>query len=112
MNPILLYITVPSALEANSIVRQLLEERLIACANVMAGATSHYRWQGKIEQAEEAVVFAKTTPALAERVIARVKSLHSYECPCIVTLPIMQGYSPFLDWIAGETSAVSHADRG
>lgn len=112
MNPMVLYITAPSAQEANSIARALLEERLIACANVLDAAVSLYWWQGKIEQNAEAIVFAKTTSALAEQAIARVKALHSYECPCIVALPIHAGYPPFLDWIRAEASAISHADKG
>lgn len=104
MKNMLLYITAGSAEEAASIARDLLDDRLIACANIIDGAKSLYRWDGKIEQESEAVMIAKTREDLVEKVIERVRELHSYDCPCIVALPIVSGNPAFLDWIDEETA--------
>ncbi|WP_246148460.1 divalent-cation tolerance protein CutA [Skermanella pratensis] len=95
--------TAPTPGEAHRIGRTLVEERLAACANLLPGMTSVYRWQGKVEQADEVVVIAKTTADLFDRLAARVKEIHSYDCPCIVALPLERGHAPYLDWIAAET---------
>ncbi len=72
-------------------------------ANVLDGATSIYWWQGALEQAGEAVLILKTRTELVERLTARILELHSYECPCVVALPIAAGNPQYLDWIAAET---------
>jgi periplasmic divalent cation tolerance protein len=102
---LLVYITAPDAAAAKRIGRSVVEERLAACANVIDGMSSIYWWQGKVEEASEAVLILKTTVARAEELIARVKTLHSYECPAIVALPIARGSAEYLDWIGGETAA-------
>lgn len=98
------YVTAGSREEALAIGRTLVEERLAACANVLGGMTSIYWWQGAVEQASEAVLILKTRTELVERLTARVTEIHSYECPCVVALPIEAGNPPYLDWIAGETA--------
>lgn len=98
------YMTASSAAEANNLAETLVGEGLAACVNVMPGIRSVYRWQGKIEQAEEVALIAKTRRELAERLIARAKALHSYDCPCIVVWPIVAGLPAYLDWIAAETT--------
>ena len=99
-----LYITVGNAEEAASIARELLDARLIACANIIDGAKSLYRWEGKIAEEKEVVMIAKTREDLVGKVIDRVRQLHSYDCPCIVALPIVAGNPAFLDWIDEETA--------
>ena len=103
MDMIFVYMTVPTPDEAHRIGRILVEERLAACANLLPGMTSIYRWQGKVEQAGEVVVIGKTRADLFDRLEARVKELHGYDCPCIVALPLSRGHAPYLDWIAAET---------
>ncbi|UEM20122.1 divalent-cation tolerance protein CutA [Skermanella mucosa] len=103
MDVIFVYITAPTLDEAHRIGRALVENRLAACANLLPGMTSIYRWQGKVEQAGEVVVIAKTTAGLFDRLAARVKEIHSYECPCIVALPLTRGHAPYLDWITAES---------
>ena len=98
-----IYVTVSDQDEAQSIGRTLVEERLVACANVMGGMTSVYRWEDRVEQAQEAVLLLKTTTALVKRVMARVCELHSYEIPCIVSWTIDEGNPEFLQWIENET---------
>src|SRR5690348_13012442 len=91
MQHVLLYITARDKPEATTIARNLLEARLIACANIIDGATSLYRWEGKIETAGECVLIMKSEQRHVQAIIGRVKQLHSYECPCIVAMPIVQG---------------------
>jgi periplasmic divalent cation tolerance protein len=97
------YVTAGSRHEALSIGRTVVEERLAACANVLEIMASIYWWQGALEQADEAVLILKTRAELVERLTARIMELHSYECPCVVALPIAAGNPQYLDWVAGET---------
>jgi periplasmic divalent cation tolerance protein len=98
------YITTSSPEEARRIGRQLVEERLAACVNIIPGMTSFYWWQGKIEEGSETVLIAKTRAELVEPLTERVKALHSYTVPCIIALPIVGGNRGFLQWIADETA--------
>jgi periplasmic divalent cation tolerance protein len=104
MEPCLVYMTVESKAQALSIGRSLVEERLAACVNVIEGMNSIYRWEGKIEEADEVVLIAKTRRARLDQLIARVKALHGYDCPCIVALPIVKGNPDYLAWIDRETA--------
>jgi periplasmic divalent cation tolerance protein len=90
--------------EARTIAADLVDRRLAACVNLVPGIRSIYRWQGEVADDAEVVMFAKTRTDLVEAVTARVKELHSYDCPCIVALPISAGNGDFLDWIAAETA--------
>ena len=99
----MVYVTAKDKDEAKAIGRGLLEEKLAACVNIIDSVSSIYWWKGKIEEAEEAVLIAKTKETLVPELIKKVKSRHSYECPCIVSLPIQDGYPLFLDWIKNET---------
>ena len=98
------YITAGSRDGAVRIGRALVEERLAACANVIDGMTSIYRWQGEIEEDAEAVLILKTRAELVDRLVERVKSLHDYDCPCVVALTVDGGNPAFLDWIEAETT--------
>jgi periplasmic divalent cation tolerance protein len=98
------YMTAANVDEAKTIGRELVESRLAACVNILPQMHSIYRWEGKIEDATEVVMVAKTTAAKLPQLTARVKSLHSYECPCIVSLKVEGGYQPYLDWITGSVS--------
>ncbi|QAZ67307.1 divalent-cation tolerance protein CutA [Solidesulfovibrio carbinolicus] len=104
MTAVFAYITAPSVEEAERLGAALVEERLAACANIFPAMRSVYRWKGAIEKADEAVLVAKTRQSLAQALIARVKELHPYEVPCVVTLPITDGLPDFLRWIDDETA--------
>ena len=93
------YITTASRGEAEKIALAIVEENIAACANIFPGIRSIYRWQGKVEQADECAVIAKTTSVRFDALQKRVKELHSYECPCIVAWPIVAGNEEFLEWI-------------
>ncbi|MBM3569238.1 MAG: divalent-cation tolerance protein CutA [Alphaproteobacteria bacterium] len=98
------YVTCASRDEALRIGRALVEERLAACVNIVDGMTALYRWQGKIEQGSEAILILKTRAAQVSALTARIKALHSYSVPCVVTWPLTQGNPDFLAWVETETS--------
>lgn len=98
-----IYITAANEAEAGKIGRTLVEEKLAACVNILP-VKSVYRWGEGIEEEEEAVMFVKTRQELTDRVIDRVKELHSYDVPCIVSFNIEKGNSEYLDWIGESTS--------
>jgi periplasmic divalent cation tolerance protein len=97
------YMTASSAAEARRIARALVRERLAACVNILGPITSVYRWKGRIEQGREVAFIAKTQVSLQSKFVARVRALHSYECPCVVFVPIKGGNPAFLRWLAEET---------
>jgi periplasmic divalent cation tolerance protein len=97
------YITVRDEAEALVIGRTLVESRLAACVNVLPQMKSIYWWEGEIEQSSEVVLIAKTKQDLVDELIDRVKQLHSYTCPSIVSWPIHSGHQAYLDWIEKET---------
>lgn len=101
---VVLYITCTGRDEATRIGRALVQERLAACANVIGELTSIFSWQGNIEEAAETLLIAKTRKALVDTATERVRTLHSYECPCVVALPIVGGNPAFLEWIGTETN--------
>lgn len=100
---VLLYVTAGDADSAAEIGRALVEERLVACANVIPQVRSFYRWEGTIHDESEAVLIAKTEETRAEAATARIKALHAYDLPCVVVLPIAGGNHDFLRWIEKET---------
>ena len=97
------YVTVPSREAAMAIGRAAVEARLAAGANVVPGVASIYRWQGAIEEADEVIVLLKTRRELVAPLTEKIVALHSYDCPCVVALPIEAGHAPYLDWIRDET---------
>jgi periplasmic divalent cation tolerance protein len=99
------YITASDKDEAMAIGKALVTDRLAACANVFDGVRSLYRWEGKVQDDQEAVLILKTRAELVDAVTNRVKELHSYNVPCIVSWPIQDGNSEYLSWLHAETEA-------
>jgi periplasmic divalent cation tolerance protein len=95
----LVYVTTAGSDEAILIAETVVTERLAACANILNGVTSIFHWDGKLCRETEAVLILKTTEEKTNALTARIKKLHSYECPCIAVLPIEGGNSEFLNWI-------------
>ncbi len=108
----LVYITASSVDEARAIAKELVSSRLAAGANIIENISSIYWWEGEIQNEKEALLIAKTKESLVEELIEKVKSMHSYSCPCIVSLPIIKGNKPFLDWIVDTTSYQGAVVRG
>jgi len=105
MAALFVYVTAGSLAEAREVGRALIEARLAACVNLLPGMRSMYHWQGAVQEDEEVVLIAKTREALLDRLVETVRRVHSYECPCVVALPVAGGNPAFLDWIAEETAA-------
>lgn len=99
----LVYVTAASNDEARAIAKTIVAERLAACANILGPMESIYWWDGAVQAEPEVSFIFKTKSELLEPLIARVKALHSYDCPCVVALPIAAGNPEFLNWIDKQT---------
>jgi len=86
--------------EAARIARALVESRAAACVNIVPGLRSIYRWKGAVEDASEWLLLIKTTRERFDRLRAEFRSLHSYEVPELVAIPIVDGLEPYLSWIS------------
>ena len=102
MQTVFVYSTAASQAEALSIARAVLEQRLAACANIIPAMTSLYWWEGALEQAQEVGIIFKTTQEAAESLTQAIKERHSYQCPCVIVLPINGGNPDYLRWIGQE----------
>jgi len=96
------YVTTAGVEEARRLCRAVVEERLAACANILGEVESYFSWEGRVQQEKETAFILKTTASKLNRLIERLKELHSYQIPCIVAWPIKAGYQPYLDWVAKE----------
>ncbi len=95
-------VTTPDAGKAAEIARALVEERLAACGNVVAGLRSIYRWEGKVQDDAEALLVLKTTRGRFEALRERVLALHPYAVPEVIALAVEAGSAPYLEWISGQ----------
>ncbi len=102
--PRFVYMTASTRQEALGLARALVEERLVACVNILGGITSVYWWEGVCQEGEEVALIAKTIAANVPAVIERVRALHSYSCPCVVALAVTEGNPDFLTWIQEQTT--------
>lgn len=99
----ILYATFPGRAEAERVAETVLAERLAACVNILAPGISIYRWEGAIERAEEVPALFKTTMELAERLRARVETLHSYDLPAVEIWPAAAN-AAVSRWVSTETA--------
>jgi periplasmic divalent cation tolerance protein len=104
MPTLVVYVTTSTRDEALNIGRVVVSARLAACANIMGGVRSIYRWEGKVSEDDEALLVLKTTEARLAALIERVRALHSYTTPCVTAWPIAAGNPDFLAWIETETA--------
>jgi periplasmic divalent cation tolerance protein len=95
--------TCKDARQATRIARALVKEKLAACVNIVRGVASIYAWEGKIEEGKEVLLVIKSRAALSKKLAARVKALHSYSVPEVVTIPIASGNPDYLRWIREST---------
>ena len=100
---IVVLITTPSLKEARTIGGKLVEEKLAACANIIPQIMSLFHWQGKALRKREFLMVIKTQTSCFDRLVKRVKSLHSYSVPEIIALPIVRGSKDYLRWIRQST---------
>lgn len=104
MEAVVIFITTSTIDEARKIGNALLEERLIACVNIIPQVESIFFWQEKVCNEKEALMIIKTRRTLIDDVIKRVKAIHSYAVPEIIALPIISGSEDYLKWVGDVTS--------
>ena len=98
------YMTAGSIEEAKSIGQILVVQNLAACVNLFKNMTSIYKWEEKLEESQKIILIAKTRKTLMQQLIETVNRYHSYDCPCILELPIQGGNPDFLSWIKSQTA--------
>jgi len=103
MNAMIVFTNAPDRAVAEKIARTLVDQKLAACVNILAGCVSIYRWDGTVETAAEIPMLIKTRADIYPEVEAAIKGLHPYELPEIVGLPIEQGSLEYLEWINSAT---------
>jgi periplasmic divalent cation tolerance protein len=99
MSVVSVYATFANAEEAERIGRQVVEEGLAACVNILGLCRSIYRWQGAIESAAEVPAIFKTTEAQSSALVERIIALHSYDVPAVAVWPILKLPSAYGDWV-------------
>lgn len=87
-------------LGAEALAHRLVDEGLCACVNVVPGVRSFFRWEGKVDSADELLLVAKTTAAAAPRLAARIAELHPYQVPEVLTLAVADGAPSYLQWLS------------
>jgi len=102
--PVLVYSTFPSGEVAETMGRQLVEQRLAACVNILPGMTSIYRWEGEIARDSEVVMIIKTRASLAQAVMAAVKAEHPYTNPALLVIAVEAAGALYRDWLFEETA--------
>jgi periplasmic divalent cation tolerance protein len=96
------YITTSGKEESENIGKTLVEEKLAACANIIPSIESIYLWKGEIEDDKESLLIVKTKAENIDKIIKRVKEIHSYETPAILAIPIIEGSKDYLDYLDSE----------
>lgn len=97
------YVAVGSQNEALTIAREVVSERLAACANIVPGVTSIYEWNGEVRQDDEWLIIMKAPQSRVSFLTDRIVQLHSYECPCVVSWPLADSHEPFCKWVFDQT---------
>lgn len=98
------YVTAADEAGASELAAALLERRLIACANLLPGMRSLFRWQGRVEDASEVAMLLKTTVDRIDELLAAIDELHPYDTPCAVVWPIEAGLPAYLAWVEDEVA--------
>lgn len=99
----IIYTTIEKVEQAELVARTLLDEKLVACVN-MWPITSMYTWQEKIEKSSEIAIFLKTKEECHNLVYKRLKEIHPYECPAIITLDVTKAHPDFMQWVQSQTN--------
>lgn len=102
MSVTITFVTCGSEDEAKKIAHALVQEKLAACVNVLAGVTSVFFWEGKLNEEPEYLLVIKSTAEASGRLTRRVRELHSYDVPEVVTYPVTKGNADYLRWVEGE----------
>jgi periplasmic divalent cation tolerance protein len=99
----LVYVTTENSDEAVRIGEALVAESLAASVNILGEVRSIYRWENGIHNKRETLLIAKTSTLRVDQIIDKIRSLHSYQCPCIVAWPLEKGNNAYFDWVRQET---------
>jgi periplasmic divalent cation tolerance protein len=99
---LVVFVTAGSEAEAEEIARMLLEESLVACANILPAVRSIYRWKGVVEDERETLLILKTERTRLGDVKKRIREIHSYEVPEIIAVPVVGGLRAYLEWVRAE----------
>jgi periplasmic divalent cation tolerance protein len=102
-NFVVFFVTAPDAQCAEALARKLLEERLVACVNIVPGLRSLYWWEGEVQTADEVLMLLKARRTDIDAVTERVRGLHPYEVPEVIAADISGGLQAYLDWVNAET---------
>lgn len=100
---IIVMVTAPSDEVCRQIANHLLENKMIACANILPAVRSLYTWKGETQDEEEVLMLCKSRVGLFEELSKAVRKLHPYELPEIIALPVTHGLPAYLDWVLKET---------
>jgi periplasmic divalent cation tolerance protein len=104
---VLVLTTTPARPAAESLARRLVDERRIACASLVAGVGSVYRWEGAVRHEEEVLVVMKTVASEVERLFERIAELHPYDVPELIAVPVAAASQAYCRWVRQETIEVS-----
>lgn len=96
---IIVFVTTKDVSEAQRIAAALVNGKLAACVNVINGVRSIFTWKGKVDKAKEALLIIKSRKSLFPKLVAKVKKLHSYDCPEVIAMPIIGGNRDYLNWV-------------
>lgn len=102
---VFVYVTTKDLKEAKQLALAVVNEQLAACANIFPQMNSIYRWENKVHDESEVVMIFKTTTKGFDALAKRIRELHSYETPCIVSLPVKHGSDSYLNWIRSNVSS-------
>ncbi|MBF0252907.1 MAG: divalent-cation tolerance protein CutA [Candidatus Omnitrophica bacterium] len=102
---VLVYVTTPNMKEAKSIAKKIIDLKLAACCNIYENITSIYRWEGEVQEDNECSIFLKTKKDLFEELKENIIKMHSYDNPCVVMLPILEGSELFMKWVNNEVKS-------
>jgi periplasmic divalent cation tolerance protein len=103
MDPVIIMTNFPDRVSALALAKELVDQRLAACVNVLSECSSVYRWKNEIEHADEVPVLIKTLSQNYPQVESLVRRMHPYELPEIIAVPVVEGFPGYMQWIADET---------
>lgn len=101
---VIVMVTAASQDEADKIADQVVRSRLAACASTIPTVRSTYWWEGKVMNDQEALLLIKTTSDKFNSLEEAIRKIHSYKVPEIMTIPVSNGFPPYLEWVLRETS--------
>lgn len=107
---VVILVTASSRRECRRIARRLIEEKLAACVSITQPIQSVYRWEGRIDQSKEFLMFIKTNRDLFPQIKAEIALIHSYHTPEIICLPIIDGSPNYLQWVGDSVRPPAEAD--